>query len=85
MKCHTYVQETHTHTHTRTIKLLTSNIKKIIYITLQRKDMLLRQYIFKQRKRHTIFKYKMSGLSFNFAVQNFSFTLLICCFMYIAK
>lgn len=50
----------------RTIKLLTFNIKKIIiYITLQRTDVLLGQHTHIQTKEmsHTVFKYKMSGYS----------------------
>lgn len=78
MKCDTYIQKTYT----RTTKLFTFNIKKknnLHYFTCYRDN----THTFNQRKRHIQdFKYKMSGYSFDFAVQNFSFTF---CFIYIAK
>lgn len=65
-------------TYTRTIKLFTFNIKKnnLHNFTCYWDN----THTFNQRK-HTGFKYKMSGYSFDLAVQNF-FTL---CFIYIVK
>lgn len=73
MKCHTYVQETYA----RTIKQLTSNIKKNnnLHTLHIGQTCYWETHTFNQKKSHTVFKYKMSGSSFDFAVQNL-FTLL---------